>query len=385
MSSNPLSGHTNAVDGVAFSPDGKYLASAGDDGYVKIWDLTPKREVNTWAGRFIGASSDQSQIVTLSGVTETVITVLDVSAGDEGHTLRTVILPLSPDRIGSTALNADWSQLVTGLTDGTVKIWNLQTGQELLSFIGHSNIVGRNLYFIESIALSPDGTHLVTGSDDGTAKLWLLAPNSAGEALTSQLLYTLTENNNAINIVAFSPDGKRVATGNGSGESQIRIWDVATGQLLSQMYGGHTNSIYSLAFNADWTRLASGSRDNTAIIWDATTGQALFKLTSHTNGIRSLVFSTDGLRLATGSDDGTAKIWDVTTGEELQTISGDPQGISGMLFSPDGKRLMANNNDGTIRVYLLETDDLLALAHSRVTRALTEEECQQYLHLEGCP
>jgi WD40 repeat protein len=380
-----LSGHTNAVSGVAFSPDGKYIASAGDDGYVKVWDLTPQREVNTWDGHFIAASQDQRQIVTLSGITETIVSVLDVSTDDASRVIQQVILPLSPGRIGSTALNADWSQLVTGLTDGTVKIWNLQTGQELLSFTGHSNIVGHNSPFIESVALSPDGTHLATGSDDGTAKLWSLAPSSAGDAVTSQLLYTVTANNRAINIVAFSPDGKRVATGNGTGESQIRIWDVATGQLLSQMYGGHTSSIYSLAFNADWTRLASGSRDNTAIIWDVATGQALFHLTSHTNGISGLAFSADGLRLATGSADGTAKIWDATTGEELQTISGDPQGISGVLFSPDGKRLMANNNDGTIRVYLLNTDDLLALAHSRVTRSLTTEECQQYLHLEGCP
>lgn len=377
-----LSGHTDAINGVAFSPDGKSIATAGFDGFIKLWDLTPQREDNTWAGQFVAANPDKNQIVALNGLTETILTVWDVSGAGDDVALRTVTLPLVPDQINSTTLNSDWSRVVLGLKEGSVSIWDFHSGREILNFTAHT-------LPIESVAVSPDGSRLVTGSAEGTAKLW--------DALTGQLAYTLTgqllptsygdsqlkEIGQAINIVAFSPDGRRVATGDSQGN--LSLWDAATGRRVIQMLGGHTNSIYTLAFNADGTQLATGSSDRTAIIWEVATGRALVRLVGHTNGIRGVAFSSDGTRLATGSDDGTAKIWDATTGQALQTISGDLAGIRSVRFSMDGDRLLANNNDGTIRLYLLDLDDLLALAHARVTRTLTAEECQQYLHVEVCP
>jgi len=105
----------------------------------------------------------------------------------------------------------------------------------------------------------------------------------------------------------------------------------------------------------------------------------------HTGLVFSVAFSPDDSIIATGSTDGTAKIWDALTGRELLTLSSDGGGVTNVAFSPDGSRLATANRDGTDRIYLLKIEDLVALAKQRVTRLLTTEECQQYLHLESCP
>jgi len=120
-------------------------------------------------------------------------------------------------------------------------------------------------------------------------------------------------------------------------------------------------------------------------LWDAVTGGLLRELPGHTGVIVDITFSTDGKYIATAGFDGIVKLWDAETGRELLTLTGHIAGISGVSFSPDGKHLATSSDDGTVRVYLLNIEELITLAKSRLTRSLTTEECQKYLHVDTCP
>jgi WD40 repeat protein len=143
--------------------------------------------------------------------------------------------------------------------------------------------------------------------------------------------------------------------------------------------------------------LATASRDTTVKIWDVHSGEELRTLSGHNGAVNSVAFSPDGTRLASASADGTARVWDAETGAELLNISTHPIGVGRVAFSREcvsppeggpewcGTRLITANSDNTVRIYLLQIDELIALARSRLTRGLTDEECQQYLHVERCP
>jgi WD40 repeat protein len=138
-------------------------------------------------------------------------------------------------------------------------------------------------------------------------------------------------------------------------------------------------------FNSDGKRLATASFDGTAKVWDSETGKELMTLSGHTGLVFSVAFSPDDTIIATGSTDGTAKLWDASTGRELLTLSSDGGGVTNVAFSPDGSRLATANRDGTDRLFLLKIEDLVALARQRVTRSLSAEECQEFLHTATCP
>jgi len=145
-----------------------------------------------------------------------------------------------------------------------------------------------------------------------------------------------------------------------------------------------------VAYRFDGQGIATSSSDGTAKVWDAATGQVLITLSGHTGTVTDVAFSRDGKRLATSSNDGTAKVWNISTesagsGQPLTLHNPSGTQITGVALSPDGQRPAASSDDGTARIYALPLDDILAIAKSRVTRALTTDECRKYLHVEQCP
>lgn len=140
-----------------------------------------------------------------------------------------------------------------------------------------------------------------------------------------------------------------------------------------------------MTFSPDGKLLATGGLEGMAAIWEATTGKQILSLFGHTRPIFGIAFTPDGSRLATASGDGTVKIWDVRNGEELLTLLGHTGRVFGVAISPDGTRLATAGQDGISRIYLLKIDELVMLARSRLTRSLTADECQKYLHMEECP
>jgi WD40 repeat protein len=385
-----LVGHTGPILSIAFSPDGSRLLTPSWDGTAKVWRLSPERELITLAAHrgldgatAVAFSLDGTRLATSGNDGTVKIWGLDMSAtGASGKELSTVVSHTAP--IWDVAFSPDGTRLAAASDDGTAKIWDTTSDRELFTLSGHApGLYDANFNGVTGIDFSPDGRHLATSGDDGTARIW--------DATTGQELLVLQGHSGDYNSaspflgatdVAFNPAGSRLATA--GDDDTARIWDAASGELLLTLTGHQGDTSY-VAFSQDGTRLATASMDATAKVWNAESGELLHTMTGHSGPVYAAPFSPDGTRLATASLDGTAKVWDAETGEALLTLSGHIGTVENVTFSPDGTRLITSGQDGTVRVYVLPIEELVTVAQSRVTRALTTEECQQFLHLDECP
>ena len=293
-----LEGHTDRVNSVTFSPDGKMLASGSDDLTVKLWDVSKKTTIATLEGH-----------------------VSNNSWRDR-------------DGVNSVAFSPDGKMLASGSHDLTVKLWDVSKRTTIATLEGHVYNVNGG---VNSVAFSPDGKILASGAYDRTVKLWDIA--------TGQNIATLGHRiNSYVYSVAFSPDGATLASGTGGG---VGLWDVATGRNIATLLG--TGSSYSVAFSPGGLTLASGSEDATIELWDVVTRTNSATLREHTGAIRSVAFSPDGTILASGSsddgsrssDNGAILLWNTSEWVRprpavLLKVSGDnQQGTSGAeLTSP---------------------------------------------------
>jgi WD40 repeat protein len=353
---------------------------------TRVWDLSPKgsRELFTlvphdgdWVRR-VRYSPDGTQLATagMDGIAK----VFDAATGNE-------ILTLSghTDSIFGLAYSPDGTRLATASHDRSVNVWDAATGELLLTLSkpGHGDGLSGRLYpGILDVAFSPDGTRLASAGADGTAVVW--------DALTGQEVLTLPSSNGlAIVDLAFNPEGTHlITTSDGNSVQKIsptaRMWNLATGQLVFAI-PDQIPFLMGLTFNNDGSRFLTGAGDGVLRVWDSKTGKELLALPGHTGTIGDITFSANGKYIATASADGTAILWDAGTGKEFLTLTGHTGWVSGVSFSPDGTRLATSSQDGTVRVYSLQIEDLIAIAHSHLTRGFTQAECQQYLHLETCP
>ncbi|MFD3504963.1 NB-ARC domain-containing protein [Streptomyces sp. NPDC058678] len=377
-----LTGHTARVNAVVFSPDGTRLATGGDDGMVRVWDLAAGEILHTMAGhtRRVNAavfSYDGARLVTAGD--DWRVRIWDPATGRSlhtltGHTSEVRALALSPDGtrlvtaeyfgmvrvwdlatgrplqivgsftggVNAVVFSHDGSRLATVANDGTVQIWDSATGEALYTLVGHTRRVN-------AVALSPNGTCLVTAGDDWRVRVW--------DPATGGNLHTLTGHTGAVNAVAFSPDEAYIAAAGNDGT--VRVRDSATGRILFSLTG-HTREMRAVVFSSNGNRLATADTNWGVKIWDSAVGTSLRTL--HTGGVNAVAFSCDGTRLATAGIDGM-RIWDPATGETLRTLTGHAVDVSVVAFSPDGTRLAIVGQDRTVLVW--------NLANGRTLRTLS--------------
>ena len=164
-------------------------------------------------------------------------------------------------------------------------------------------------------------------------------------------LQTLKEHFDSVNSVAYSPDGTKIISG--LYDKTIKIWDAITGECLKTLEG-HSQRVNSVAYSPDGTKIISGSYDETIKIWNANTGECLKTLEGHSQRVNSVAYSPDGTKIISGSYDKTIKIWDANIGQCLKTLEGHSQRVNSVSYSPDGTKIVSGSDDKTIKIWGIE-------------------------------
>jgi WD40 repeat protein/beta-lactamase regulating signal transducer with metallopeptidase domain len=318
-----LQGHTQAVMCVTFSPDSKTIASGGDDATARLWRLDGR-------GQF-------KPVGTL-----------------EGHENRVKAVTFTPD--GKT--------LATASHDGSVRLWDVAKLVPLTRLDGHVPPV-------RSIAVSPDGKQLYTGGAQRILKVWDIKSHT--ESASYELAPQHPEGEAVILAMVYSPDGRLLATAHENGLIVLR--SASTGELVRTLdpAGGQDEAATCLVFSRDSKTLFTGSADRTVRLWDVETGKTRASLTGHTSWVYALALAPDGKTLASAGYDKVIRLWGLDTLKEKATLSGHKAAVRALAFAPDGKTLASGAGDHSIKLWDLDSlkEKATLTGHEGTVRALT--------------
>jgi WD40 repeat protein/tRNA A-37 threonylcarbamoyl transferase component Bud32 len=331
-------GHNDAIYCVAFSPDGKRIVSAGQDNAVKVWDLETGQEALTLrahkdAVRSVAFTPDGQRLAT-AGADQTVkvwdatpwVEDASLHAGRTFHGHR--------DRVFHAVFSPDGDRVASVCKEQTVILWDARSGNELAEYRYDPG----NLF---TVAFSPDGRHLATAGSDGRVLLL--------DGLTLKLLHSYPGHSiGPIKGLAFRPDGRRLATA--SWDRSVKVWDTQTHQQLLRLTG-HSQQLIGVAYSRDGRWLATASYDQTVKVWNAETGEERFTLRGHASRVLGVAFHPEGDLLVSASNDGTVRLWDLKDGSSAGVLHGHAVGVSGVAFSPDGKYLATAGDDWTAKLW----------------------------------
>jgi WD40 repeat protein len=300
--------HRGPITQVAYSPDGHFLATAGYDGTIRLFDPRSHRLQRAFVGH--------------------------------------------PGVLYALAFSPDGTMLASG-NERTIQLWDICSGKNLHTF---TDSLGGY-----SLAWSSDGNLLASGNGDGSVQLWRIRSR---ESLT-----TLVGHKGVVWFVAFSPDGRTLASG--GSDKTVRLWDVMQFKPRFSPFEEHKDGIYAGAWLSD-ALLASAGADGTVQLWDAATGNRKYTFASRKDAsgnsiqVKSLASSHDGKRLAAGCGDGTVQVWDVASYQPLRVLQHNGRHINAVAWSPDDKELAAGSEDCTVTLWDVATGRLLRPVFSGV-------------------
>ncbi len=330
----PASPPVGGAAPLAFTPDGRFLIFRGST-TIRLWRLDPDRSIapagqadEAWSvafspdGRILASGSDDTE-------PDDTIKLWDPGTGrllmgwrpGEGTISA---LAFSPDgrRLASASLNPSQN----------LRLWDFATGRLLTTLEGHTDRV-------RSVAFSPDGTRLASAGSDRTIRLW--------DGASGRPLVTLRGHTDIVRKVAFGPDGHTLASA--SNDRTVRLWDVNTGKA-SHVFRT-LEKCSAVAFAPDGSLLASADEGGDITLWNPTTGDRKSAIHSDHDQLFTLAFSPDGCALAVAGSSRVIRIWDVLTGQELLALPGHAAQINAVAFSPDGHTLASCSHDGAVRLW----------------------------------
>jgi WD40 repeat protein len=281
--------HDGAVRCIAFSPDGKLLASCAGDKRVHVRNLAADKELGPFP--------------TLKG------DILSVAFAPDGKTL------------------------ITGGADKTIRFWQIDPVKQLEQVEVKDGTV-------EAVAYSPSGTIVASGGSDRTVRLW--------DVTKAKEVCTLKGHDGTVSSLAFSPNGKMLVSG--SKDRSVRLWDVESGKEVGR-YLEHRGWVFAVAFAPDGQSVASAGRDQAIVLWDAIAQRPLLRLQDYGGSFFSVAFSPNGRVLAAGSKDHKLHFCDLATGKPLSSAEGHEDNVLSLSFSKDGKTLASGSEDGTLQLW----------------------------------
>ena len=316
---NRLEGHTGEVTSLNFSSNGQLLASASEDGKIKIWQ------------------KNGLLIQTLTGHKQSVFSVM---------------------------MSHDSQLLIAGSFDNTVTIWRYNSATGV--FETHPFVTIAEPDGLLATRLTPDNRMLATANEKGQVKFW---------ALDGKLIKTIAAHNQKIWSLSFSPDGKTFATA--SADKTVKIWTLE-GKLIKTL-SGHSEEVLSVNFSPDSQKSVTASADKTVKLWDVT-GKLLHTFNGHEDEVLDVRFSPDGKLIASASADNTVKIWSIDTKTQLYTLSGHGRKASEVSFSPDSQTIATASADNSIKLWRLEgmspnfTGNHISVSPDEKTIAISDEQ-----------
>jgi len=347
-----FSGHESGVLSVAFSPDNKMLVSSSGDKSIRLWDVKEQKMVGSLIGHDRNAHSvsffsDGKMLA--SGSSDNTIKLWNVNKKElvstfYGHNDGVASVAVSPDN--KTIASASW--------DKTIKIWSVEKHSILATLNGHNDRVN-------SVVFSPDGKMLASGSRDNTIKIW--------DMQNKGLVATLEGHKDRVTSLMFSPNGKTLVSG--SWDKTVKLWDIATKKIM-ETFAGNKSAVWSVAFSPDGDSVVSGNEEGIVIKWDIVLRKNIKSLTGHSAEVFIAAFSPDGRLLASGSDDKTVKIWDIEGGKIISTLTGHSNAIIALAFSSNGKLLASSGLDHHIKIWDLEKKESISdfVGHGNWVRSL---------------
>jgi WD40 repeat protein len=356
-----LRGHEGPVGNASYSPDGSALISVGDGG-ARVWPIVTIAGVESILRHEAGVtrasfSPDGRSVLTSAH---------DNAARTWDFTRRRTLVTFTghTGSVHSAVYNRDGSRVLTASNDRTARIWDAESGRPLLTLEGHR-------HSLRSAAFSRNGARIASsawqplGGADDPIRIW--------DAQTGAEVAQLPAGRAAFGSRAFSTDGRRIAL---AADNAFSIWDIEERRAVRTLTTERTATINALAWSDDGGLVVTASNDQTARVWDVTTGRLVSTLSGHGNYVNSAAFSADGTRVVTAGNDGAARIWDVSTGREIAALRGHNDIVLWAEFSPNSQRVVTASRDQTAMVWVVANA-------TRSMAELADTACRHFLRRQG--